>query len=123
MPRVWACATLVALSWCGAASLGDDGKTDSPKAGYAGLQVKPSDDGKGILVLSVLVGSPADTAGLQIDDLILRLNGQEVGTLEGFVRTIRGFKPGDKVQFRLRRGEEEKDVTVVLGEAPAGIDK
>lgn len=66
---------------------------------------------------SVRPDSPADKSKLKSGDVILSLNGKEV-TKCSEVRTMLGnFKPGDKVEVEVKRGEEKIKATVELGSA------
>jgi serine protease Do len=64
-------------------------------------------EGKGIVVTRVVPGSPAQRAGLLQGDLLLGFAGLEkVESLEDLEREMRKYRPGDRVKFMLRRGEE-----------------
>lgn len=66
--------------------------------------------------LPVAPGSPADKAGMQENDIILKVNGQEINENTSLVSLLQKYKPGDKVNITyLRKGQEQK-VDVVLDE-------
>ncbi len=65
----------------------------------------------------VVAGSPAETAGLQVGDVIVAVDGQrlEDGDL---AQAVLPHQPGDKVTLRIIRGQSTKEITVTLGEYP-----
>lgn len=71
---------------------------------------------EGVLIAEVISGSPADQAGLQRGDIILKFDGQEVNTLTGLADLIRDREPGDRVELEIRRGDEVTNLSVELGE-------
>jgi S1-C subfamily serine protease len=69
----------------------------------------------GALVVEVDKESPAETAGLQPDDIITALNGQP---LEGFLllrRKLLTLAPGQEIHLRIFRKGETKDIWSTLG--------
>ncbi|HHL39393.1 MAG TPA: PDZ domain-containing protein [Deltaproteobacteria bacterium] len=73
---------------------------------------------KGILVSNVLASSPAEAAGLEKGDIIVRLNGEEVSGVGQFVSAIRGASVGDEIELEVRRGDDNVALTARLGRAP-----
>lgn len=58
---------------------------------------------------------PADTAGLEEKDVIIKVNNLEVG-MRGSVSSLIGeYSPGEKVVITVIRGNSTKDILVVLG--------
>ena len=82
--------------------------------GWLGVQLSPTDDGNAS-VLSVVDGSPAAGAGLQAGDVIVRVDGDEIGSVDGLVKAIGSRAAGEKVRLVLNRGGEEKKLKVTLG--------
>ncbi|MGD0311119.1 MAG: trypsin-like peptidase domain-containing protein [Acidimicrobiales bacterium] len=74
----------------------------------------------GALILSVQPGSPADTAGLQVDDVIVSLNGTAIANPTELHAAIHPLKPGDQVALGVYRGSRKITVEVTLGVLPAG---
>lgn len=66
--------------------------------------------------LAVLPGSPADTAGIRENDIILALNGERIDEEKTLSSQIGHFLPGDTVTLRILRQGEERDVQVTLDE-------
>ncbi len=72
----------------------------------------------GVGIASVQSGTPAATAGLKADDIIIKFDGQDVHGEEGFVGLLLNHKPGDTVTFTILRNGQQQDVKVTLGQAP-----
>ncbi len=75
---------------------------------------KPS----GALVSAVEKGSPAEKAGIEIGDVILRFDGKPVNSSEDLPRLVGTTRPGSKATVQLMRNKTARDVTVVIGEIP-----
>jgi serine protease Do len=95
------------------------------RRGYLGVRLllrEQRPDSVGVLVNSVLPGSPADEAGVQPGDLILALEGEYVRTPEELTFRIRTMRPGDVANLTISRGPDILPVRVKLGAAvPAAV--
>jgi S1-C subfamily serine protease len=69
---------------------------------------------RGIYVYSVAANGGAEAAGLQKGDIVLSVDGTEVGTMNRINTVLVGYKPGDKVTVKYLRNGEESTVTVTL---------
>jgi S1-C subfamily serine protease len=65
---------------------------------------------KGVMVSSVKPGGPAAEAGLQRGDVIIKINGDEIGTIAALNRTMRKVKVGDKLKLTVLREDEQMEV-------------
>ena len=72
----------------------------------------------GALVSSVEKGSPAEKAGIEAGDVILKFGGRDVNSSEDLPRLVGGSKPGTKAAVQLMRNKAARDVSVVVGEMP-----
>lgn len=72
----------------------------------------------GALILSVTPGSPAEQAGLKVDDLIVAVDDQGVSQAEALVDLIVQHEPGDEVALTVQRDGEQIEITVTLGRNP-----
>lgn len=72
----------------------------------------------GILVLRVQPDSPAYIAGVRVQDVIIRLDGQLVASASDFVCMIATRSPGDIARLLVIRGNEQKMTSVTLGRWP-----
>ncbi|MER3396113.1 MAG: protease DO family protein [Acidimicrobiia bacterium] len=73
---------------------------------------------EGALVADLMPGGPAEAAGLQVDDVIVAVDGKKVTSAEELRAALRPKNPGDEVGVEFYRGQEKKAVRVKLGEAP-----
>lgn len=74
---------------------------------------------KGAVVAEVVPGSPADSAGLQRNDVITRIGDVDIATNVDVQKAVRSKKAGDKVEIVWMRGDEERRAEVTLGASPA----
>lgn len=65
---------------------------------------------------AVIKDSPAEKAGLKANDIITRVNKEEVNNLNSLGILIRSYKPGTEVKLTVLRAGEELVVPVVLGQ-------
>jgi hypothetical protein len=77
-------------------------------------------DGR-LIVSEVVPESPAAKAGLQPGDVLLGLDKMEVNDDAAlFSKAIAGKKPGEAVELRWRRGDNDKSSRIELGKRPGG---
>jgi S1-C subfamily serine protease len=111
------------------AFLGIEGKTLTPP--IARLFHLPVS--RGVLVATVRKGSGADQAGLKPatnqvtvegeswpagGDVIVKVDGQPVPTVDRLIDLIAAKKPGDKIHVQIVRGTNHQTMTVKLGRQP-----
>ncbi len=70
---------------------------------------------EGVLISEVTPDSPADRSGLKHGDVILKLDGKSVKGLGSFRNRVALFRPGTKIQLKIVRKGEEKEVSVTIG--------
>jgi 2-alkenal reductase len=75
---------------------------------------------RGALIGQIEPGEAAQSAGLQADDIILAVNGQEVDASTTLRALLLQYKPGDIVTLTVLRGNQQFDVQVTLGTRPLG---
>jgi putative serine protease PepD len=103
---------------------------ETGKATYPiiGVLVDSQYTGEGVQVLAesssgqqaVVPGGPADRAGIRPGDVILAIDGRPVTQPDELIVAIRAKQPGDSVVLRVRTGDQERDVRVVLSETTSG---
>jgi serine protease Do len=71
---------------------------------------------RGALIAEVVVDSPADTAGLRKDDIIIRFGDKEISDFADLVQAIRSSKIGEEVEIVFVRGEDTKTTSARLVE-------
>jgi serine protease Do len=72
----------------------------------------------GALVNSVEKGGPADRAGVEPSDVILRFDGKPVTHSADLPRIVAATKPGTKAVIELWRKGQARELTVVVAETP-----
>jgi serine protease Do len=72
----------------------------------------------GALVNSVEKGGPAEKAGVEAGDIIVKFDGKPVGSSGDLPRIVGATKPGSKVAMQVWRKGATKDLTVTVGEIP-----
>ncbi|MCD1147622.1 trypsin-like peptidase domain-containing protein [Peptoniphilus sp. KCTC 25270] len=65
-------------------------------------------NGKGVVVAGVEENSPAANAGLQTNDIIMKLGDRDLTSMGELRRDLYNYKPGDKVKLTISRNGEEK---------------
>ena len=72
----------------------------------------------GALVSNVEKKGPADKAGIEVSDVILKFDGKQVNSSSDLPRMVAAVKPGTKVVVELWRKGKSKLVTVEVAEMP-----
>jgi serine protease Do len=75
--------------------------------------------GSGVLVSEVHRGQPADKAGLEPGDLIVKFADVAVSDSQSLIRTVGGIPAGVKIPVQVQRAGKIKHLTVHLGERPS----
>ncbi|NBN78443.1 Do family serine endopeptidase [Microvirga tunisiensis] len=105
--------------------VGDLKETGTVTRGWLGVQIQPVTadiaeslglaKAEGAIVSDPQAGSPADRAGVQAGDTILRVDGQAVKGPRELSRLIAGLAPDTRVNLTVWRDGAERDITVTLG--------
>ncbi|TAK67431.1 MAG: DegQ family serine endoprotease [Betaproteobacteria bacterium] len=74
---------------------------------------------EGALVNSVEKGGPAEKAGVEVSDIIIKFDGKSVSSSSDLPRIVGATRPGSKVGMQVWRKGAAKDLTVTVGEIPA----
>ncbi len=113
------------------------GEVGNPWLGIQGLAVDEELAGRlelpvgsGVYVVAVVMGSPAEKAGLRESgtdeqgrptfggDVIVSVDGVAVASVESLVDYLNGKRPGDTVSLSVRRGDQSLTINVALEEWP-----
>lgn len=70
---------------------------------------------RGVAVEKVLMDSPAEKAGLQNNDVIIRFDGESVTSVRKLTRLIGEVAPDHKVNLTVLRGGSERNVEITMG--------
>jgi len=104
---------------------GNAAPTPSTGSGKLGLKVEPvtadnarqynlGDIRTGVVVVQVESGSPADQAGMQPGDVIIRSNGREVASAADLEASVSKAKSGDRIPRVVRREKSRNLVTIEM---------
>jgi membrane-associated protease RseP (regulator of RpoE activity) len=98
---------------------GQQGPQDqAPAEGVGYLGVVGIDTPRGVMIVEVRPGSPADEGGLQQGDRVLEFDGIEIDTMEQFADLVQGTEPGTEVEMVVRNFGDERTVQIVIGPRP-----
>jgi serine protease Do len=96
--------------------------------GWLGIQIQPvSEDmaktfkmkeAKGALISQVTPGSPAEKAGLKVEDVVVVADGREIVDNGDLSRYVASQAPGKVVDLQVLRDGEPKSISVTLGTFP-----
>jgi S1-C subfamily serine protease len=114
-----------ALAWAAAAKTVAEGGAKQGFLGVSSMPVSLPDRQRagrsqtsGLLISQVATGSPADSGGLMVGDVIVAFGGEAIEDAESLVTRLRGNKVGTAVPITVIRGATAVDVTVIVSERP-----
>jgi len=103
------------------ADLQDDGEIER---GWLGVQIRPVGAevahvlgltaGEGVMIEEVVADSPAEAAGLETGDVILRFADQEIAELRDLTKSVAQETAGSTAKIEVFRGGEELIIDVIL---------
>ncbi|MBI3099401.1 MAG: PDZ domain-containing protein [Planctomycetes bacterium] len=76
------------------------------------------EEGQGVVVQEVVKDAPAARAGLESGDIILRIDGQQIGSPQELMMIIQSSRPGDKATLSVLRKKETREVEVTYARRP-----
>jgi len=71
---------------------------------------------RGALIAEIVSDSPAEAAGLQVGDIIIRYADKEIANLADLIQAIRGSQIGQDVEILFVRGDDTRTTSVRLVE-------
>jgi len=77
------------------------------------------DGQKGALVGQVVAGGPAEKAGLEAGDIIVRVDGKDIGSSRDLLMAVAADAPGKDVTLDVYRNGQERSFSVRLGQRPS----
>jgi len=90
---------------------------------WLGLQVEELDDEDGLLIKKIYEGSPAEGSSLQVDDIIIEINGIEVDDIDDIDHILDEVNRNDEVVVGVLRDGDVITVTAKVGEKSNFADK
>lgn len=103
--------------------LKDHNKVLRPYIGISGIDLDDSTAKRynlalGVYVKTVQSFSPAEKAGLQSGDVIIKADGKDIKTMDELNEIKNSHQIGDTMTLKVNRSGQEKEVTVTLEETP-----
>lgn len=96
---------------------------ENTEPGYLGLVADDQKDrGRGVRILEVSRGSPAEKAGLRRQDLITAVAGIRLRQMSDLSEILETFGPGQVVEFAILRDGQSRKVRVALEKRPSTAD-
>lgn len=77
-------------------------------------------EAKGLVIMGLYQDGPAETAGMQVRDVVVAVDGQPVTSPDDMQKAILKHRIGDTVKFTVARGDRQVDVNVPAGTLPEG---
>lgn len=103
-------------------------KTGSMTRGWIGVEVQEITpalaesfklkDTRGAIIAGVLKDGPADKAGIKPGDVLLGIEDKTVNDPQTMLTLVAGLQPGSTARLKLRRGQGEVEVKLVVGKRP-----
>ena len=88
---------------------------DFLKPAEAYLGIRSVMDKKSLRIESITPGSPAEKAGLKINDVIRKIDNQKLATPDELGAFLKARRPGTQINVYVQRGGKAVSVAVVLG--------
>ena len=91
--------------------------------GWVGIELDPDETTGGMIVRRVVAGSPAEKAGLLVDDILTAVNGVRFADKneEALKKVSEEMKPGNTLTYTVSRKGAEMPVKVTLAPMPDDV--
>jgi S1-C subfamily serine protease len=104
------------------------GKLTSTNQGFLGVSTRAAGNGftsQGVAVAGFTQdahgATPAQSAGLQVGDVIVAVNGQTITSEEDLAGAVLSRTPGTKISVEVQRSGGQQTIQVTLGERPTNV--
>jgi len=84
---------------------------------YMGAHISSSEEG-GALVEEIAENGPASNSELKKGDLIKKVNGARVKSMDDLLDLLSFYEPNDEIEFTISRNGKEEKITIELGKRP-----
>lgn len=102
--------------WKQLAASEDIQETTSPDRKQAYLGIQGETDGNRVRIRHVHQGSPAAAAGLQTEDVVVRLNQKPINKFDDILEILKQHRPGEQIVAQLNRFGSLIEVEIMLGQ-------
>jgi S1-C subfamily serine protease len=96
-------------------------KTDEGLSVDYGALIGPATDPTGEVLPAITAGSPAEAAGLQDGDVVLRIEDQVIDAEHPLDAVLTSYAPGQTITMTVLRGTTEMEFSLTLGTRPEDL--
>ena len=91
--------------------------------GWVGVELDKDETTGALTVKRVIPGSPAESSGIQPGDQLAAMNGVPMNdkNKEALSKAKQEWKPGQNVNYTIKRNGSERQITVTLAPMPAEV--
>jgi predicted metalloprotease with PDZ domain len=87
--------------------------------GYLGVIADDrQDQGRGVRILELVEGAPAQRDGLAVGDLVVAIDSQPVRSMAEMTELLEPLRAGTKVEFQVTRAGADRKLKITLGQRP-----
>ncbi|ABO49296.1 peptidase S1 and S6, chymotrypsin/Hap [Desulforamulus reducens MI-1] len=83
---------------------------------YLGVNIQPTQDQRGVLVSGIVPDSPANEAGLQVGDVIVKFKDINLTNPQELLDAVAESRVGEKVSLVIVRSGQMKEIQVIMGD-------
>jgi S1-C subfamily serine protease len=87
---------------------------NAPTHGFLGVEFRPRDEGRGLLLTSVLPESGAAEAEVHLGDILLAVDKTSVSNSDAIQSVLAAKDPGDTVTLEIKRDGQQISIRVAL---------
>ncbi|MFO0813930.1 MAG: trypsin-like peptidase domain-containing protein [Gemmatales bacterium] len=91
---------------------------DSGRGSRAQLGIMPVDSGGKVRIGEIIKGSNAEKAGFKLNDIILKINDNDIERADQVYERLRNKKSGNEIRVLVEREGEELEIIAKMGEGP-----
>lgn len=92
-------------------------------SGWVGIEMDRDEETGTLTVTKVIPGSPAEASGIQPGDVLYALYGIQIApdNQEKLMKARKEWKPGQSVEYTIKRNGEDRQVQLTLAPMPADV--
>ncbi len=87
-----------------------------PSTPFIGIQMSNLDDRDGVRISRIVSKSPADEAGLWINDVIVKIDSSDTADIDSLREVLGQYDPNERITMTVLRGDSEKRIKLTLAE-------
>lgn len=87
-----------------------------PSRTFIGINMSPVEKDGGVKIVNIVDNSPAKRAGLEVGDVLVKLDNEEIKSIENLHLMLKQYDAGDRVEITLLRKDIERKIKLTLAE-------